>query len=210
APVWWSPSGATNLDAANDSAPYTTATVAPLSGGAYAFQMFFTMLTDPNANAPFSSALQLWDRGSPWPGRRESYSRPLILSGGPDKTPGVPVFAPAYYRALDDYNPGTVALTPGPAFSGASPVLVPTELDTNADPNILAIQFLRAESQAARATYVRAGLGPGKNPVSYTLLNGTATEVFDSAGDAITAAIREAGNDDLTNQNLNAPGGATQ
>jgi hypothetical protein len=200
APFWWS-GVATASFAANDKGPYTSAAVTPLSAGAYAFQMFFTTLADPNANAGGGlGANSTWDRGTTWPARRSYYTRPLILSGGPDKAPGVPVLDLAYYRSLSDYI-GTVPT--GPAFSGANPVPIPTGLDKGADPNIQAIQNLRVESQAAQATFLRA------DAIYYTFTDGTNNYQFPPT-DPISLAIQEAANDDITNQNLNAPGGATQ
>ena len=74
---------------------------------------FFHTLIDPNANPGLGdsrAAGQVWDRGphrANFFARREFYSRFLIVSGGPDKTPGVPVFDPTYYSDLSQYYNGT-------------------------------------------------------------------------------------------------------
>ena len=96
----------------NDSSPFASASL-PLSGAALFFQTAFHSLTDPNAYTglnPKATAGQLWDRGSltsPYIARRAFYSRFLVLSGGPDKIPGVPVYDPSYYTKLADYYTGT-------------------------------------------------------------------------------------------------------
>jgi prepilin-type N-terminal cleavage/methylation domain-containing protein len=198
-PAWWS--GALY----NTSAPFVSAaTAAPLSTSAYAFQVFFTNLTDPNAS-PASLGLGnptgplfggLWDRAPNALGRRAYYSRFLILSGGPDKTPGVPVFDSTYYVKLADYT-GNIAN--GPVFSGSSPIPIPTNIDPSKDTNINNILNLRIEGQAAQATYVR------QNSVYYSF-----GAVYPPQ-DVLSLGIREAGNDDITSYGLQGTGGvATQ
>ena len=92
APSWWSGSalgGNSNSPFVNISGggwPATTAgTVA--SGGVVAFEYFFHRLTEPFGHT--GASVYYWDRGSLVPYRRAFYSRPLILSGGPDLQPGV-------------------------------------------------------------------------------------------------------------------------
>ena len=91
APSWWSGrlGGNSNSPFVNISGggwPATTAgTVA--SGGVVAFEYFFHRLTEPFGHT--GASVYYWDRGSIVPYRRAFYSRPLILSGGPDLQPGI-------------------------------------------------------------------------------------------------------------------------
>jgi len=97
APNWWS--GAL---VANPNSPFATifaggwpattagGTVASGSGGAVAFEYFFHRLTEPFAHTGASN--YYWDRGSLVPYRRAFYTRPLILSAGPDLQPGVYIY----------------------------------------------------------------------------------------------------------------------
>ena len=194
-PFWWS-------SVANDSSPFGAASspYAPLSNSAYFFQTAYTTLTDPNANAstlPFGAPASLWDRGGS--ARRAYYSRFLVVSGGPDKTPGVPVYDASYYTALGSY---VTVPTGALSFSGASPVGVPTDV-ASSDANIKYIVSLRIEDQAAPATFVRS------DAIYYTFTDGTTNYVFPPS-DALSLGIAEAGNDDITSHNLQGPGGATR
>lgn len=160
-----------------------------LSGPASLFQMSFFSLTDPFADPAHSpTAGTVWDRGLPGTSsfpRREFYSRHLILSGGPDKTPGVPVLDPDYYTSLSYYATipsGAPAIgrggnAPGGGYSAASLI------------------HLRYESQAAQATPLR------NNAIYMSLPSGS---------DPLTPGIHDAGSDDITSQGLLAPGGAVQ
>ncbi|MFO0909983.1 MAG: prepilin-type N-terminal cleavage/methylation domain-containing protein [Isosphaeraceae bacterium] len=102
-PSWWS-------DTVNLAASNPWGARSPLSGGAATFQNFFMPLTDPNTDPSLgASSVVPWDRsspGTPFYSRRAFYSRFLILSGGPDKTPGVPVLDANYFRnsSLTDYG----------------------------------------------------------------------------------------------------------
>jgi len=91
APAWWS-----SLVGANPQSPFATtiggtAASAGGSGGVMAFEYFFHRLTEPY---PYSSgatqyAQFYWDRGTTYPNRRAFFSKPLILSSGPDQQLGV-------------------------------------------------------------------------------------------------------------------------
>lgn len=187
-PAWWD-------GTFNDSSPFAlTTSTTPLSGAANAVQTYFTLLIDPNAGATGSAGL-LWNRGTMYGARRAFQSRFLILSGGPDKIPGVPVLDQAYYTALADYT--NTAVT-GTSFSGASPVAIATTIEVAALSS--SIIPLRIEGQAAQATFLRA------NSTYYTLAG---PQLFPGS-DTVSLGIREAGNDDITNHNLQGPGGATQ
>lgn len=188
-PAWWS--------SVNNSSPpsFTPATslgfgssISPLSSVAFLFQSMFHTLTDPNTSPGLgtNSAPQGmgWDRGattSSFYARREYYSRYLILSGGPDKAPGVPVLDQVYFNTIDL-----------PTYAGHLVGTGGTGTYTMFD--------LRVESQAAQASPSRGIDAYYTMPARYDQL----------AGDAVSAAIQTAGQDDITNHNLNAPGGATQ
>jgi prepilin-type N-terminal cleavage/methylation domain-containing protein len=179
-PAWWS-------GAINSSSPFAAVT-APLSGSAIAFQNFFHTLTDPNANPGLATPAlpgQVWDRGvagSNYFARREYYSRFLIVSGGPDRAPGVPVFDPTYYTNVGQYYNG--------AGSPSGP--------------ILNVANLLIESQAGQGT-------PNRTPpyYSFPVIVPSSGPSY-PLGDPTSDAIREAGNDDVSNHTIQAPGGATQ
>jgi hypothetical protein len=61
----------------------------PVSSGAAAFMTHFHLILDPSWVSPSSpGAGPLWDRSGYYP-RRAFYSRPLIISSGPDKKLGL-------------------------------------------------------------------------------------------------------------------------
>ena len=190
-PDWWW-SGFNNSD--TGSAPYSVfIPVPPFSGGAVGFSQFFIPLSDPWAQGTVTGAPGYWDRGSQFIGRREFYSRFLVLSGGADKTPGVAILSTEYFNKLDaiasqenNYNHPIPTTTAGFVF--------PT--GTIATDTGLAL----IESQAGSVTPYRSD-GLYQTPLS----------LLGTAGHAeITGAIQLAGFDDITNHNLQAPAGATQ
>lgn len=97
--AWWSannsgPNGYLSNQNASSGAGFvaTSNSTKFLSGGAFMFQNFFHSLTEPLSYLG-ANPIQYWDRSSNanfFP-RRAFYSRFLILSGGPDGLPGVPV-----------------------------------------------------------------------------------------------------------------------
>jgi hypothetical protein len=58
------------------------------------------LLVDPNAQNAQSGSGVLWDRGGKF-SRREFFTKPLILSAGPDREPGVAQFAKDYSALVD-------------------------------------------------------------------------------------------------------------
>ncbi len=85
-PAWWSSGGNPALTSpaqATFSAPNSGSPA--VSQGAMAFMDYFHSLVDPN---PGSTTGTSWDRGGGF-ARRAYFSRFLIVSGGPDKEPGV-------------------------------------------------------------------------------------------------------------------------
>jgi prepilin-type N-terminal cleavage/methylation domain-containing protein len=91
APQWWSNSGA----GANGFSPFATlggpAGSLGASGGVMAFEYFFHRLTEPVVHTGASAFY--WDRGASYPARRAFFTRPLIVSSGPDRTLGIFLFA---------------------------------------------------------------------------------------------------------------------
>ncbi|MFO0889276.1 MAG: hypothetical protein U0790_09070 [Isosphaeraceae bacterium] len=87
APAWWS-----GNTAANSNSPFASlggpAAALGASGGVLAFEHFFHRLTEPLTHDTAAS-LYYWDRGATFPYRRAFQLRPLIVSSGPDKLPGV-------------------------------------------------------------------------------------------------------------------------
>jgi|GEM_PF-889417 len=195
-PSWWS-------GAVNANSPFGKVS-APLSGAAVYFQSFFHSVTDPNALPSLSASQgQVWDRGAPGSSffaRRAFQSRHLILSGGPDKAPGVPVFD----RSYSDSIMGYVADTKATILPPYVPV-VPIGGVGTPDPTLL--RNLRIECQAARAN-------PNRTNDTYLSFSGLYDKIItlDAAppSDPVSVAIQEAGNDDIHSHNLNGPGGATQ
>jgi hypothetical protein len=177
APAWWS-SGYNST-----SGPFGG--TAPLSGGAILFQQMFHSLTDPavgNLGAINQPNAMLWDRGVTFYQRRAFYYRPLILSAGPDKTPGVMRLDAEFFNNLESYATGA---------SGANPF--PNGFPSGTLANDLL--GLMLENQAASAS-------PNRSSNVYYTIKTTASDA------AANAATVEAGNDDITNQNIQAPGGA--
>jgi prepilin-type N-terminal cleavage/methylation domain-containing protein len=100
APQWWSQAGVNGQLAANNSSPFTGSQAGTVgaSGGVQIFENFFHRLTEPIS--PGGGVL-FWDRGASF-ARRAYYSKFLILSGGPDKQPGVFLYADSDMQALGD------------------------------------------------------------------------------------------------------------
>jgi type II secretory pathway pseudopilin PulG len=103
APQWWSQLGVSGQLAANNASPFAgmnTAVPVNASGGVQAFEHFFHRLSEPTP--PFAgSAGIFWDRGGSFV-RRAFYSKFLILSGGPDKRPGVFLYSDAQMTQMAD------------------------------------------------------------------------------------------------------------
>ena len=90
APAWWSSSA--GPPPANPSSPFATllgGTAGSVggSGGVMAFEYFFHRLTEPFQHTGNTSLF--WDRGSVFPYRRAFFSKPLIVSSGPDQQLGI-------------------------------------------------------------------------------------------------------------------------
>jgi len=113
APAWWSQNGVGGQIAANNMSPFAPGPGAgsPVfaSNGVSAFGSFFHLLTEPLSNPQTSGGLY-WDRGG-FPFRRAFYSKFLILSGGPDKVPGVFLYADADIQVLSSNVAGPVPVT---------------------------------------------------------------------------------------------------
>jgi hypothetical protein len=199
-PAWWN-----NVAYMDASTPWPAS--APLSGPAWFFQQNFFALTEPNAAYAASISASVgsvvWDRGvlsSSTSRRRAYYSRFLILSGGPDKTPGVPVFDPTYWDAVSDHVPRSGSSALSAASTGYS---VPvggypgSVLGSTAAGQLVLSHVILIENQAAQASPARTDLvnlsANAYNPV-----------------DPLTVGIAEAGADDITNHNLTAAGGLSQ
>ncbi len=97
APAWWASTAVKGELAANGfslPAPVTgpaTGAAIGASGGVQAFEYYFHRLTEPFPHNGASTVY--WDRGGVFPYRRAFYTKFLILSGGPDKQPGVFLYA---------------------------------------------------------------------------------------------------------------------
>jgi prepilin-type N-terminal cleavage/methylation domain-containing protein len=111
---WWSQLGVGGQIAANNAftAFAGPATFAPpggpgASGGVQAFEHFFHRLTEPIAPGA-GQVSWYWDRSGR--ARRSFYSKFLILSGGPDRQPGVFLYADADIRNLGISNARNLAI----------------------------------------------------------------------------------------------------
>jgi hypothetical protein len=87
APAWWT---TFNANAIGFSGP---AGSVGGSGGVMAFEYFFHRLTEPFHHTGNTSLF--WDRGSVYPYRRAFFSKPLILSAGPDGQLGIFLLYPS-------------------------------------------------------------------------------------------------------------------
>lgn len=202
APAWWSGDNSVNSFATNG--PFAAMAAAPLSGAASVFQRLFVPLTDPWAN-PSVSAYEspvggLWDRGGSFAARRAYYSRPLVLSGGPDKLPGVARLDEEYFTNLEEYayqhsiagyNYGDVRAA-APRASGATFPTGPRDVDS---------AWLLIEGQGGMVTPRRTG-EPYQTPRSLV-----SPPNLDRM---IDLGMQDVAGDDITNHNLQAPGGAIQ
>jgi prepilin-type N-terminal cleavage/methylation domain-containing protein len=100
APGWWSATGVGGL-AANNNPPVNyatgTTTFASASNGAAAFEFFFHRLTEP-LEVGKNTGTEYWDRAGSY--RRAFYTKFLILSAGPDRLPGVFLYADSDFASM--------------------------------------------------------------------------------------------------------------
>jgi len=177
APGWFSAS-------ANSAPPAYLASYSPgsvpYSAGASAFMAHFHSLLDPHYGDPGLTLGQLWDRSGFYP-RRAFYSRFLILSGGPDKEPGVAQLGRDYHTLYSTTD------------GSGMPVPISTYNASTTSAQVDAGHLIRVENQAAAIDPNRLGLfqekeqAPGTNQATYGLIQN--------------------GLDDVTNQGLASPGG---
>jgi prepilin-type N-terminal cleavage/methylation domain-containing protein len=184
APAWWSNAGAGGL-AANDSYPSalvanTTAAPTNASVGVQAFEALFHPLTEPlqSAGGAFD-----WDRGATYPSRRAFYYKFLILSSGPDQTPGVFLYS-------DSAIKGTTGTT-------ASQMLIANE--NNAMPFGLEL-FGSGSSSSPNSGFIGSASIPIKLPVTFTNTSSN-DPTYPSSYD-----LWQAAQDDITNHNLSSGG----
>src|SRR5271157_2542236 len=90
APAWWSSSQNGNPIGFTGIAGSVGG-----SGGVLAFEYFFHRLTEPFQNTGGANTQYYWDRGSVFPYRRAFFSKPLILSSGPDQQLGIFLLYPS-------------------------------------------------------------------------------------------------------------------
>ncbi len=185
APAWWSSSA----QAANPSSPFAslggTAGSVGGSGGVVAFEYFFHRLTEPLVHT--GNTAFYWDRGSFFPYRRAFFFKPLILSAGPDRQPGVFL-----------YPQGTVLLLTNPTLG-----LIANEN------NALTFSVANVPVPVGHPPWQpRTGMDLTDFTVSETVPSGpvpTATS-FDPDYPS-TYDLLQAGQDDISNQNRQATGG---
>ncbi len=170
APAWWS-SGINTL-------PATLPAGSAHSYNAFLFMTYFHSLLEPNASNS-SPAGSTWDRAGFYP-RRAFYSRPLIVSGGPDLTPGIARFFSA------NESPGSLG-----SLLGVS--------DGSGDGRTLnAANIVQIENQAAALDpSARSGALSSQIPLI-------------SAANQTTLGLLQAAGDDITNQALASPTGGVR
>jgi len=170
APAWWSDGSNFGMSGGGGN------TVGSPSEGASQFANYFHALADPYAVANgAASAATYWDRGSTFYVRRAYYSRPLVLSGGPDKLPGTAQLNFDYPSVEERWQ---FPLPDGTFASGRDKTGI-KDTTTFIPANLVAI-----ENQAAR-------VDPSGG--SLTSRNDTTTQLEAAAGD------------DIANLNENAP-----
>jgi prepilin-type N-terminal cleavage/methylation domain-containing protein len=103
APAWWS----SNV---NNQQPNWLQFSGPAgtvggSHGVIAFEAYFHRLTEPYTN-PGNAPQFYWDRGAIYPYRRAFFSKPLIISSGPDKQLGLFLY-PDGFDSSPPANPAT-------------------------------------------------------------------------------------------------------
>jgi prepilin-type N-terminal cleavage/methylation domain-containing protein len=174
----------------NDSFPITLNAPLPAATGAsnsaQAFAYFFHRLTEPY---PGGGGPKFWDRGSVFGIRRAFYSKFLILSGGPDRLPGVFLYPDADLQALAAGNNGLVTATSALIANenNALPFSVPLP-NRQPRPGMDVVDF------SASAT-----IPAGNLTINY---NESDDPTWPSSSDLIQAA-----QDDISNHNLRATGG---
>jgi prepilin-type N-terminal cleavage/methylation domain-containing protein len=176
APAWWS--GLSVPPGANINSPFaglfgTPGTVGG-SGGVVAFEYFFHRLTEPFP--PNNNNFQYWDRGTIFPYRRAFFSKPLILSSGPNLQPGVFL-----------YPEGTLQSLANPALALIANENLALPFSVGTRPQMDLGDFTLQET-------IQAGVIPAVS---------SGTPTYPSTYD-----LREAGKDDITNQNRTAQGGS--
>ncbi len=123
APGWWANAGNGGI-AANTYSPvaFNNPPTMPsnASGGVQAFASLFHTLVEPY---PSAGGAGFWDRGSTYGSRRAFYTKFLILSGGPDKAPGVFLYSDAAIQGAG--VAGTKA--PGSLVANATQMLISNE-----------------------------------------------------------------------------------
>jgi len=106
APSWWSSSINYGTGGTPAGSPLSgsagSGTMAP--SGALGFQNFFHLLVEPLTASQGASPCTYWDRGTTFYQRRSFFTRPLILSAGPDGVYGVPIMTDASLNSLIGTN----------------------------------------------------------------------------------------------------------
>ncbi len=195
APGWWSTQGSGGIAANNNyvtrgaPVPYATPVPqqpVPASGGVMAFEALFHPLSEPDPNP---GGAMYWDRsGNIYPARRAFYTKFLILSGGQDQQPGVFLYSDAAMQQ----NFG----------AGATPFLIANE---NCAMQFGLDMFGGGTSQFPNAGFTaNASLpaGPSGGWPSFTTANSNSDPTYPYSYD-----LFQAGQDDITNHNLQATGG---
>jgi hypothetical protein len=178
APAWWSSSSnGTNYFYHFPGLAQSTPGIGA-SFGVNAFEFFFHRLTEPISPA---GGNQYWDRGTTYGSRRAFSTRPLILSGGPDKQLGV-------FHYPDTPYPETATI------SAAQLLMV----ENNAMP--FANDFTNSSTTMTTKGYTIPA-GPPLTPIT--------PDTYSYDTNAQTSfGLQESGKDDISNLNRQASIGA--
>jgi hypothetical protein len=170
-----------------------------------AFEALFHTLHEPypisNSSASLSSLL--WDRGG-FPYRRAYYSKFLILSGGQDQNPGVFLYSDVFFQGFLSNNATDLAATflianEGNAMQFGMDVF-PGGPGSTANPN----------SGFAHGNPGNFSLQPGSSTLPNPLSGAPTFNTSSTSPDPtfpLSYDLQQAGQDDITNHNLQATGG---
>jgi prepilin-type N-terminal cleavage/methylation domain-containing protein len=168
APAWWAASNNDPVGLGFVNPPFPTGFTAGggnTSAGVTAFQFFFHSLHEPMTANVFGG---FWDRGAnaapgPYAQRRAYYSKPLIVSWGPDKLPGIFGFYPELNESLPTTNVASQLIlneNPAPQFDPADPA----RFTSNSQADALSSQIQVQGTDDISNQTLQAGGGGGSAP----------------------------------------------
>jgi hypothetical protein len=140
-----------------------------------AIEYFFHRVSEPLAGA---GGTNYWDRGTTFGSRRAFYSKFLVLSGGPDLTPGVFLYPDSFFTGVTSTSP-SIALIANE--NNALPFSIHDVVDFTTSATI-------------------------SGPPYPTIPVNTASPSSNNPTNPSSYDLQQAAQDDITNQNLSAVG----